>query len=105
MHYPYILFGAGCDFHETETIAGRLRQGNFGRENIRDPKADFSIYKDRGLPTINIFLKSEWDQFKPYLKTFVNKDLDILHGPATSLAELSRKKTKRKSITLVRKVD
>lgn len=61
--YPYILFGAGCDFHETETIAGRLRQGNFGRENIRDPKADFSIYKDRGLPTINIFLKShKWNE-------------------------------------------
>ena len=59
---------------------------------------------NRSIP-INIFLKGDWDMFKPYLKTFVNKDLDILHGPATSLAELSRKKTKRKSITLVRKVD
>jgi hypothetical protein len=59
---------------------------------------------NRSIP-INIFLKHEWDPFRPYLKTFVNKDLDILHGPSTSLAELSRKKTKRKSITLVRKVD
>lgn len=59
---------------------------------------------NRSIP-INIFLKSDWDPFKPYLKTFVNKDLDIIIGPATSLAELSRKKTKRKSITLVRKVD
>ena len=59
---------------------------------------------NRSIP-INIFLKHEWDPFKPYLKTFINKDLEILHGPCTSLAELRRKKTKRKSITLVRRVD
>jgi len=59
---------------------------------------------NRSIP-INIFLKTEWDPFKPYLKTFVNKDLNILVGPSTSLAELSRKKTKRRSITLVRRVD
>lgn len=52
---------------------------------------------------INIFLKDEWAVFKPFVKTFSNKDLEILHGPATSLNELSKKKTKRKSITLVRR--
>ena len=59
---------------------------------------------NRSIP-INIFLKKDWEQFKPYLKTFVNKDLQILLGPSTSLQELSRKKIKRRSITLVRKVD
>jgi hypothetical protein len=59
---------------------------------------------NRSIP-INIFLKSEWDPFKEYLKTFVNKDLEILHGPVCSLAEIARKKTKRKSITLVRRID
>ena len=54
---------------------------------------------------INIFLKGDWDLFKPYLKTFTNKDLEILHGPVCSLSEMSRKKSKRKSITLVRRVD
>ena len=54
---------------------------------------------------INIFLKSDWDQFKPYLRTFTNKDLEILHGPVCSLSEMSRKKSKRKSITLVRRLD
>ena len=49
--------------------------------------------------------KQDWEQFRPYLKTFINKDLTILLGPSTSLAELSRKKIKRRSITLVRKVD
>lgn len=54
---------------------------------------------------INVFLKGEWQEFRPCLKTFTNKDLQILHGPATSLAELAKKKTKRKSITLVRRVE
>jgi len=54
---------------------------------------------------INIFLKGDWDIFKPYLRTFTNKDLEVLHGPICSLLEMSRKKSKRKSITLVRRVD
>lgn len=59
---------------------------------------------NRSIP-INIFLKHEWDVFRPYLKTFVNKDLEILHGPVCSLSEMARKKSKRKSITLVRRMD
>jgi hypothetical protein len=59
---------------------------------------------NRSIP-INIFLKSDWDPFKDYLKTFVNKDLEILHGPSCSLIDIARKKSKRKSITLVRRVD
>jgi hypothetical protein len=59
---------------------------------------------NRSIP-INIFLKSEWDLFKPYLRTFTNKDLEIIHGPICSLSEMARKKSKRKSITLVRRVD
>ena len=59
---------------------------------------------NRSIP-INIFLKQDWDQFRGCLKTFVNKDLEILHGPVCSLSEMARKKSKRKSITLVRRVD
>jgi hypothetical protein len=55
---------------------------------------------NRQIP-INIFLKEDWAIFKPFLRTFVNKDLKILWGPCTSLSELSKKKTKRRSITLV----
>jgi hypothetical protein len=54
---------------------------------------------------INIFLKTDWDLFKPYLRTFTNKDLEILHGPICSLSDMGRKKSKRKSITLVRRVE
>jgi hypothetical protein len=59
---------------------------------------------NRSIP-INIFLKSEWDPFKMYLRTFVNKDLVVLHGPICSLSEMGRKKSKRKSITLVRRIE
>jgi hypothetical protein len=54
---------------------------------------------------INIFLKNEWMPFRGYLRTFTNKDLEILHGPVISLSDMSRKKSKRKSITLVRRVE
>lgn len=59
---------------------------------------------NRSIP-INIFLKEDWDDFRPYLRTFANKDLEILHGPVCSLNEMARKKSKRKSITLVRRLD
>jgi len=59
---------------------------------------------NRSVP-INIFLKHDWDQFKPYLRTFINKDLEVLHGPVCSLSDMGRKKSKRKSITLVRRID
>ena len=59
---------------------------------------------NRTIP-INIFLKGDWDQFRPYVRTFTNRDLVILHGPICSLAEMSRRRSKRKSITLVRKLD
>ncbi len=54
---------------------------------------------------INIFLKNEWMPFRVYLRTFTNKDLEILHGPVISLSDMSRRKSKRKSITLVRRVE
>ena len=59
---------------------------------------------NRSIP-INIFLRHDWEQFRYTLKTFVNKDLEILHGPACSLLDIVRRKGKKKSITLVRRLD
>ena len=59
---------------------------------------------NRSIP-INIFLRKEWDQFRITLRTFANKDLEILHGPICSLMDIARKKSKRKSITLVRRIE
>ena len=59
---------------------------------------------NRSIP-INIFLREEWMIFKPFLQTFINKDLEILLGPTISLSDLAKKRTKKKSITLVRRLD
>ena len=59
---------------------------------------------NRSIP-INVFLRGDWHQFRYTLRTFVNKDLEILHGPACSLLDIVRRKGKRKSITLVRRLD
>jgi hypothetical protein len=32
--FPYVLFGSGCDFHPSETIAKRLEIGNYGAKNL-----------------------------------------------------------------------
>lgn len=74
------------------------------KKNFLDLASTWWWESNRSIP-INIFLKQEWDPFKPYLRTFSNKDLAILHGPVCSLSNISRRKGKRRSITLVRKVD
>ena len=53
---------------------------------------------------INIFLKADWNQFRPTLKTFNSKDVELKYGPALSLKESAQKRSKRRSITLVRRV-
>lgn len=58
---------------------------------------------NRAIP-INIFLKDEWAMFKPYLKTFNNKSLNIVHGPVVNMADLIKKRSKRRSITLVKRM-
>lgn len=113
--YPFITF---CTYAGNEYIGVVQNRDDtvttiydFG--NIVDPvlKEQFlelaNVWwweSNRSIP-INIFLKTEWDPFRPYLRTFINKDLEILLGPCCSLIELARKKSKRKSITLVKRVD
>lgn len=61
-------------------------------------------WESNRLIPINIFLRNDWVVFKPYLKTFNNKSLNILHGPCTSMNELAKKRIKRRSITLVKRM-
>jgi len=58
---------------------------------------------NRTIP-INLFLKDEWTAFKPFIKTFNNKSLVILHGPVVSMTDFTKKRTKRRSITLVKRM-
>lgn len=61
-------------------------------------------WESNRLIPINIFLKNEWSVFKPYIRTFNNKNLTIVHGPSVSMSDLSKRRPKRRSITLVRKM-
>jgi hypothetical protein len=62
-------------------------------------------WESNRLIPINLFLKNDWAIFKPYIRTFNNKSLVIMHGPACSMNELSKRRSKRRSITLVKRLD
>lgn len=61
-------------------------------------------WESNRLIPINLFLKEDWAPFKPYLRTFNNKSLIILHGPVCSMSELNKRRSKRRSITLVKRM-
>lgn len=61
-------------------------------------------WESNRLIPINMFLREEWLPFKVFLRTFNNKSLDIIHGPVCSMSELHKKKSKRRSITLVQRM-
>ena len=58
---------------------------------------------NRKIP-INIFLKQDMTAFRPMIKTFNSKDVVIQHGPYVSLREITQKRSKRRSITLIKKL-
>ena len=61
-------------------------------------------WESNRLIPINLFLKEDWIPFKPYLRTFNNKSLIIVHGPTCSMSELGKRRSKRRSITLVKRL-
>jgi hypothetical protein len=67
--------------------------------------ADQWWWESNRLIPINIFLKEDWTIFKCCLRNFNSKDVVILHGPYVSLGELAAKKSKRRSITLIRRMN
>ena len=56
---------------------------------------------NRTIP-INIFLKNEMQGFRPFIKTFNVKDVELVFGPSVNLSEIAEKRVKRKSIQLIR---
>jgi hypothetical protein len=76
---------------------------NITREKFLE-LGDIWWWESNRLIPINLFLKDEWSIFKPYIRTFNNKSLIILHGPICSMTELSKRRSKRRSITLVKRI-
>jgi hypothetical protein len=113
--YPFLSI---CKYAENEHVGIILNSDSqvttmydFGAIVDQELKARFLElgeiwwWESNHMIPINIFLKADWTVFKPYLRTFNNKNLDILHGQVTSLSELAQKRKKRKSITLVKRID
>lgn len=65
---------------------------------------DIWWWESNRLIPINLFLKDDWLIFKPYLRTFNNKSLVILHGPVCSMSDIAKRRSKRRSITLVKRI-
>lgn len=61
-------------------------------------------WESNRLIPINLFLKDDWIPFKPYLRTFNNKSLIVVHGPTCSMSDLGKRRSKRRSITLVKRL-
>ena len=59
---------------------------------------------NRQIP-IDVFLHIEMTPFRPFLKTLVTKDTEIKFGPMISLQNLIRKRIKRRTVQLVKKVN
>ena len=53
---------------------------------------------------INLFLKREWEIFKPYTRTFTTKTLTIISGPVISLNNINPKKRRRCSVHMVKRM-
>jgi len=62
-------------------------------------------WESNRLIPINIFLKTDWLEFRTCLKTMNSKDVKIIYGPYVSLKEIAAKRSKKRSITLIRKIN
>jgi len=58
---------------------------------------------NRTIP-INLFLKKDFIPFTRYLITLNIKDTEVVKGPSVSIADLAKKRSKRRNIQLVKKV-
>jgi len=53
---------------------------------------------------INLFLKADFALFSSVLTTFNIRDSEVVKGPSVSIAELAKKRSKRRNIQLIKKV-
>lgn len=113
--FPF-LSGLRCQTHE---YIGIIQNSDdkiisfYDYESIRTPEEKALFLElgetwwwqsNRNWP-INIFMQGQLIQFRYCLKTIVNKDIEIMFGPVTSLNNIMKKRIKKRQIQLVRKQD
>lgn len=62
-------------------------------------------WESNRLMPINLFLGSQIAQYKNWILNMNSKDVEVIWGPTTSLANIIQKRIKRRSVQLVRKID
>ena len=62
-------------------------------------------WESNRITPINLFLPQEIEEFRYCLRNFISKDVEFLFGPITSLHNIIRKRVKRRTVQLVRKLD
>ena len=68
-------------------------------------QADTWWWESNRLIPINIFLKNSWSEFRYSLVTLNVKDIKEQQGHVVSLANLANKRTKRRVVQLVRRLN
>lgn len=81
--------------------------------NVINSQAEKTLFLDLGeqwwwesnrrLP-IHIFMQGRMAQYRYCIKTIVNKDVEIMFGPVTSLNNIMTKRIKKRQIQLIRKI-
>lgn len=112
--YPfitYLIYGGneyiGIVQNSDDQITTIYDYGSLRTENQKKKFLDLGEtwwWESNRMIPINVFLKQEWAEFKFCVKTMNSKDVNIRLGPNINLKEIAAKRSKRRSITLVRKV-
>jgi|TARA_B110000444_G_scaffold261298_1_gene312433 hypothetical protein len=78
---------------------------NLGDTKILLELGDTWWWESNRMMPIDVFLHHEMKSFRPYLTTFIMKDVTHMFGPMTTLQNLLKKRIKRRGIQLIRKSD
>jgi hypothetical protein len=87
-----------------------LSMYNFSKLKTKEDKERFLTlgeqwwWESNRMIPINLFLKHDFKDFYHALDNFNIKDCTVLHGPKVSIQELSKRRTKRRNIQLIKKV-
>lgn len=113
-HYPflsYLVYGGNeyigiiqnCDEQITTMYDFGLLKDIEQKKRFLELGDQWWWESNRIIP-INVFLKQDWSVFKFCNRTMNSKDVEVKMGPQVNLKEIGAKRSKRRSITLVRKI-
>jgi hypothetical protein len=66
---------------------------------------DLWWWESNRLLPIDVFLYTEMKSFKHTLRSFMVKEVEVVFGPVTSMQNILKKRIKRRTVQLVKRVD